>query len=97
MILELIVCSEDICLLLRIDGDNFADKIHRDLIKSHDVFTDVNSIVVGEKWGSTIEDNISKWDIFIVIVTPAALESEYIEREILQDQRKNKKIIPCFY
>jgi len=42
----------------RIDAGHFADKIHKDLSKVHDVFTDVNSIGVGEKWGSIIKDNI---------------------------------------
>ena len=31
------------------------------------------------------------------MVTPAALESKYIEREVLQAQKENKPIIPCFY
>ena len=45
----------------------------------------------------TIEDNIASCDIFLVIVTFAALKSSNVEKEVLQARNRNKKIIPCFY
>ena len=36
------------------------------------VFIDIDSIGVGEKWSNIVEENISTCDIFVVIVTLAA-------------------------
>jgi len=81
----------------RRDANDFAEKISETLEDEHSVFTDVSNIQVGEDWSNTIEDNIASCDIFILIVTFAALKSKEVEKEILQAQNKNKKIIPCFY
>ena len=63
----------------------------------HVIFTDVNNIQMGDIWSDIIKDNISKCDVFAMIVTFASIRSKYIEREVLQAQRENKLIIPCFY
>ena len=56
----------------------------------HDIFTDVDNIGPGDVWSDVIEKNISNCDIFVIIVTPAALRSPEVEKEILQAQRENK-------
>jgi hypothetical protein len=81
----------------RSDGGDFAHQIHESLVEEHDIFTDVDDIRAGEIWSDTIEKNISNCDIFVVIVTHAALRSPKVEREVLQAQRENKKIIPCIH
>jgi hypothetical protein len=63
----------------------------------HDVFTDVKDIQAGVIWTSAIENNISNCDIFVVIVTHASLRSLEVEKEVLQAQRENKKIIPSIH
>jgi TIR domain/Bacterial Ig domain len=82
----------------RTDAGHLAKKIHKDLTKEgYDVFIDISSIRVGDKWSNTIEENISKCDIFVIIVTPWSLKSVHVEREVLQAQREGKRIIPCFH
>lgn len=82
----------------RRDAGDFANQIRRHLSTfNYDVFTDVDSIRAGEVWSNTIEQNISNCDIFVVIITDGALQSPYVEREVLQAQRENKTIIPCFH
>ena len=82
----------------RKDAGDFANQIQRHLssFKYH-IFTDVNSIRVGEIWSNTIEENISNCDIFVVIVTYGALQSPHVENEVLQAQKEKKTIIPCFH
>jgi DNA-binding beta-propeller fold protein YncE len=81
----------------RRDAD-FAQQIDEYFQNSgHDVFTDVKDIQVGIVWSSAIETNISNCDIFVVIVTDPALRSPEVEKEVLQAQKENKKIIPCIY
>ena len=82
----------------RDDAGDFAKHIHRYLRdKGHDVFIDVNNIRIGDPWAGSIEKNISECDIFVVILTPDSLTSEYVEREVLQAQRENKTIVPCIH
>ena len=79
----------------RRDARDFAEQISETLEDEHDVFTDIDDIEAGDIWTSVIEDNISKCDVFIVILTFAALRSSEIEKEVLQAEKKSKKIIPC--
>ena len=82
----------------RRDAGDFANQLHTYLSNfKHDIFTDGDSIRTGEVWSNTIETNISNCDIFVVIVTFGALHSPHVEREVLQAQKENKKIIPCFF
>ena len=81
----------------RRDAGDFAAQIQRHLPSfKYNIFTDVDSIRAGDVWSSTIESNISNCDIFVVIVTYGALQSQHVENEVLQAQRENKTIIPCF-
>ena len=82
------------------DAGDFAEQIRRhfaDVGQQYYVFTDVRSIKVGEVRRNTIEANISKCDIFVIIVTIGALRSPNIEKEVFQALRQNKRVIPCFH
>lgn len=81
----------------RRDAGDFANQLQRHLSSfNYDIFTDVDSIRVGEVWSSTIEENISNCDIFVVIVTDGALQSPYVEREVLQAQKGKKQLFHVF-
>ena len=79
----------------RRDARDFAEQISETLEDEHDVFTDIDDIEAGDIWTNVIEDNISRCDVFIVILTFASLRSSEVEKEVLQAQKKSKKIIPC--
>ena len=77
---------------------DLAQHVHEYFMDSeHEIFTDVNSIQMGDIWSSIIENNISRCDIFVVIVTHASLRSIEIEREVLQAKGENRIIIPCIH
>ena len=61
------------------------------------MFTDVNNIKGGDPWSQTIKENISTSDVFIIILTYAALTSDEVEKEVLQAQKDKKRIIPAKY
>jgi TIR domain len=77
------------------DAGDFAEQIHKDLENEHDIFTDVNSIKKGFTWSTIIEDNIPNCDLFVILITNAALKSHEIEKEVLIAQNRGKMIIPC--
>ena len=62
----------------------------------HDVFIDLNKIKSGVcLWHTETKNFVSNCDIFVVIITPAALRSGNVEKEVRQAQSENKIIIPC--
>lgn len=82
----------------RRDAGDFANQVDIYLSSfKYDIFTDINDIRGGDVWSDTIETNISNCDIFVIIVTYGALQSEHVEREVLQAQKENKKILPCLF
>jgi tetratricopeptide (TPR) repeat protein len=81
----------------RRDAGDFARQIHEFLKDEHDVFTDVNNIQMGSVWSNVIGNNISNCDLFVIILTHASLRSPHVETEVLQAQKENKVIIPCFH
>ena len=90
---------EDLVSYSRKDAGDFAEQIQNDFssFRGFDIFTDIDKIGIGDVWSNTIETNIDGCDIFLVLVTFDALQSPYVEGEVLQAQKKNKKIMPCFY
>ena len=82
----------------RKDAGDFAQSVQRYFTSfKYDIFTDTDSISVGDIWDSTIATNISSCDIFVVIITYGALQSPHIENEVLQAQNEKKRIIPCIH
>ena len=60
------------------------------------VWMDETQLGASEKWWSSIERNIKSASAFIVILSPDARESDWVEREILvaEDKRNKKTIFP---
>ena len=65
----------------RRDARDFAEQISETLEDEHDVFTDIDDIEAGDIWTNVIEDNISRCDVFLVILTFASLRSSEVEKE----------------
>ena len=81
-------------LLSRKDAGDFAESVQKVFTNfKYDIFTDTDSISVGDIWDRTIATNISSCDIFVVIITYGALQSPHIENEVLQAQNEKKKKI----
>lgn len=59
-----------------------------------DVWMDEEELVASERWWRTIEQNIKSAKAFVVIMSPEALESDWVEREILVAESAHKPIFP---
>jgi hypothetical protein len=82
----------------RSDAGDFAEQIRKHLTAfNHSVFIDIGRIDIGDIWNDIIEDNISKCDIFVVIITHGSLISQHVDKEVLQAQQEKKRIIPCVH
>ena len=63
-------------------------------IPDSDVYID-QSKAKGQKWHEINEKKLEESDIALVILTPAALQSHEVLREVKEAQKANKRILPC--
>ncbi len=79
------------------EGDNAAREIENYLThkKNYSVFRDVDRIDGEEDWKQKIIRSIKKSDIFILVLTPFALSSVEVQKEVREAQRWKKRILPC--
>lgn len=58
------------------------------------VWMDLQDIPLGAAWASEIEAAITDCECFLLLMTPASLESEYVKYEYEFAMKRQKKIIP---
>jgi len=78
----------------RADGGDVARHVYKHLLEDgYDVFIDKENSRFGP-WTDIIEQNIAMCNIFMVIVTKRALESNSVEHEVSHAQATNRIIVP---
>jgi hypothetical protein len=68
----------------RKDGFQLAQKLERDISRLHqknDVFLDKSDIMIGDNWERSIQDNIERCDVFILVISESSLQSEWVRKE----------------
>src|SRR5574341_550549 len=75
------------------DGEIMAQRIEKYLSKrGYDPFL-AKKLLFGDNWRVIIDSKIQKCDFFILVLTPAALESAEVKREIMLANQFNKRKI----
>ncbi len=73
----------------------FAERLARDISDAGlDVWIDFRNIQGGNVWQEAIFDGINQSDIVIVCLSPDAIESEWVRRELLMSRSQHKFIFP---
>lgn len=62
-----------------------------------DVFLDTESLLYGDNWRKTIQDNIIRRDYFLLLIGKSTLESDIIRWEIRKAVTHNATIIPIVH
>jgi formylglycine-generating enzyme required for sulfatase activity len=76
----------------------FVDHLAADLKKAGlDVWYDVSGIAGGDRWRSEIENGLRTSQFVLVVLSPDAITSEWVEREFLFSSNLKRKIIPLMY
>jgi two-component system, NarL family, response regulator LiaR len=79
----------------RKDGKEFAERLYDDLKANEvEVWLDRHDIQGGKEWNRELENAIETAGSFIVILTPAAVESIYVENEIIAAIDRGIAVIP---
>jgi len=74
---------------------NFADKLKEKLESwKHTTWMDVYNIPKGESWPREIDKGLDACDVFVVVMSKAAFDSENVLSECLSAQSKHKTLIP---
>jgi energy-coupling factor transporter ATP-binding protein EcfA2 len=72
-----------------------AERLARDLQDAGlNVWIDFRRIRTGEQWREAIFEGVDQSDIMIVCLSPAAVDSEWVRREILMGFSHNKLVLP---
>lgn len=81
------------------DGQDIAEHVYSGYKKrvGYKVFLSSKEIPYGEDWREEIRKNIEECDIFLVIATYGAIDSEKVAGEIIEAKRLGKCIILCKY
>src|SRR5688500_4752229 len=77
------------------DGEDIADHLYEEYKKGYNVFYSPKEILYGDNWRKEIKKNIEECDIFLVIATYGALESEEVGKEVDEAKQFRKRIVPC--
>jgi hypothetical protein len=76
----------------------FADKLRRDLFLCElEVWLDQDYLRTGETWTDEIESAIEKADVFVLVISPEALTSKWVPRELAHAQKKKRPILPVVH
>lgn len=75
-----------------IDIVNRINHILRD--GGYDVWYDDHAIISGQNWSTQISDAIEDADIFVYILSPDSVESEYCQHEFMLAEKLRKPILP---
>lgn len=76
----------------------FVDRLAADLKNAGiDVWYDVSGIAGGDRWRMEIENALRSSQYVIVVLSPDAIASEWVEREFLFSSNLKRKIIPLMH
>jgi hypothetical protein len=81
----------------RKDGEKFAAYLRKRLLKENlSVWQDITALEGGRDWWSQIEDVLKSNALqhFVLVVTPAALASPVVRREIRLARQEGKTVCP---
>ncbi len=76
------------------DGGSYAEQLARFISDAAIPVWFDKEIHSGNRWSKIIQDRIDTCAAFVVVMTPAADESEWVEREIARARAKRKTILP---
>lgn len=77
---------------------NFVKQLAKDLQQAgNQVWYDLSSLDGGDRWGREIQNAIRQSDVFLLVVSPNSVESEWVEKEFLYASNLQRRIIPLLY
>lgn len=77
---------------------SFVEQLAADLQNAGlDIWFDLSGLDGGDRWGRELQNAIRQSDVFLFIVSPNSVESEWVEKEFLYASNLHKRIVPLMY
>ncbi len=74
---------------------NFVEKLAQDLLDAgYEVWYDLSKIEGGDRWAQEIQKGINQSQIFVLVVTPHSIASEWVEKEYIFASQRGLKVVP---
>ncbi len=90
--------SNDVFISYRRKNLDFVTQLHQELTKRGiSAWFDKENIEVADHWRTSIAEGIRGCKVFILVLSPDAVESVNIRKEVDLAERHNKKIIPLLW
>jgi hypothetical protein len=76
----------------------FVERLAKDLQAAGlQVWYDLSGLEGGTRWGREIQNAIKESEIFVVVLSPNSIDSEWVEKEFMYANSLKKKIIPLLF
>ncbi len=76
----------------------FVERLAKDLQAAGlEVWYDLSGLDGGARWGQEIQNSIEASQIFVVVLSPNSVASEWVEKEFMYANSLKKRIIPLLY
>jgi hypothetical protein len=76
----------------------FVERLAKDLQAAGlQVWYDLSGLDGGARWGREIQNAIKQSEIFVVVLSPNSIDSEWVEKEFMYANSLKRKIIPLLY
>ena len=76
----------------------FVERLAKDLESAGlDVWYDLSGLDGGTRWGREIQGAIQRCQVFVVVLSPNSVDSEWVEKEFMYANSLKRKIIPLLY
>ncbi len=77
---------------------SFVERLAADLQAAGlEVWYDLSGLDGGTRWGREIQSAIQQSQIFVVVLSPNSIDSEWVEKEFMYANSLKRKIIPLLY
>lgn len=77
---------------------NFVEKLADDLQQAgFDIWYDLTDLEGGDRWADEIQEAIDKSDVFVTVISPNSVASEWVQKEFLYACNMKKRIIPVLH
>ncbi len=90
--------SDDVFISYRRKDKEFVTQLHQELIhRGISAWFDAESIETADHWRTSIAEGIRGCTVFVLVLSPDAIESVNIRKEVDLAEKHNKKIIPLMW
>ncbi len=79
-------------------NSEFVDRLDADLrARGFNVWVDRHRLEGGQLWAQEIDTGIARCDLFLLVLSPTAVESPYVRHEFEEAERLGKRLLPVVF